>query len=206
MRSALVRRVLVAGAAAGALGAIALGGSAGAQDEERGARSFIRGLDGKVIGRLDLTPQRGGSVSVRIQARGLTPGYHGFHIHAVAACDPAARNPAGVVTPFASAGPHWNPDNVSHGDHRGDFPPLLVTRSGQTRAMFTTDRFRIPELLDMDGSAIIIHAARDNQANVPPRYQTGTPPATGPDAETRATGDSGGRVGCGAIRLAPRAR
>lgn len=206
MRNGLAGRVLVAGVAAGALAAVALVGTAGAQREERGARALIRGVDGKVLGRLALVPQRGGTVSVRIQARGLAPGYHGFHIHGVAACDPRARNPGGVLTPFASAGPHWNPDNVAHGDHPGDFPPLLVTRSGQARAAFTTDRFRIAELFDLDRSAIIIHAGRDNQANIPPRYLSGPPPARGPDAESRATGDSGARSGCGAITLAARPR
>lgn len=199
-------RAVYAVAAVAAVGAVAAAGTASAQREERGARAVIRGVDGKAIGRLTLRPQRGGALSVSVVVRGLSPGFHGFHIHAIAACDPAARNPAGALAPFTTAGPHWNPGNVPHGDHPGDFPTLLANRAGQARATFTTDRFRIPELLDMDGSAVIVHANRDNQANIPSRYQSGSPPAAGPDGETLATGDSGARVGCGAIRLTRRAK
>jgi len=35
-----------------------------------------------------------------VQVRGLKPGEHGFHIHAVGKCDPPA---------FTSAGAHFNP-------------------------------------------------------------------------------------------------
>ena len=53
------------------------------------------------------------------------------------------------------------------------------------------------ELIDGDGSALIIHAQPDNQGNIPSRYQSAT--GTGPDSATLATGDSGGRFGCGLV-------
>jgi superoxide dismutase, Cu-Zn family len=62
-----------------------------------------------------------------------------------------------------------------------------------------TDRFRLADLFDADGSAIIIHVGADNLANIPARYvqaATGTP---GPDAATLATGDAGGRFACGVV-------
>jgi Cu/Zn superoxide dismutase len=36
-------------------------------------------------------------------------------------------------------------------------------------------------------------------ATIPDRYSTGVPPIAGPDATTKATGDSGGRIACGII-------
>ena len=59
------------------------------------------------------------------------------------------------------------------------------------------ERMALDELLAGDGSAVVVHAGPDNFANIPNRYQAGGTP--GPDAETRATGDSGARVACGVL-------
>jgi Cu-Zn family superoxide dismutase len=85
-----------------------------------------------------------------------------------------------------------------HGDHAGDMPPLLVTADGDAWATFVTDRFTLDELRDADGSAVMVHAGRDNLANIPPeRYSAAGVP--GPDATTLMTGDAGARVACGVI-------
>jgi len=83
-------------------------------------------------------------------------------------------------------------------------PPLFVTADGEAQLSFVTDSFRIGELVAGDGSAVMIHAGRDNLANIPGRYHSHVPDASsttfGPDAETLKTGDSGSRVACGAVR------
>jgi len=194
-KTALILAVVMGTAFAGLMAA-----TAGAQREPppRGTSTFeLRGANGATVGVMVLMPQRRG-VFVSIGARGLTPGYHGFHIHAIGRCDRAAVDATGQPAPFTSAGPHFNPDRVSHGQHRGDFPPLLVGRTGTARAAFETDRFTIRQLLDADGSAAIIHANPDNEANIPDRYVG--PDGPGPDFATRETGDSGARVACGVVR------
>jgi superoxide dismutase, Cu-Zn family len=135
----------------------------------------------------------GGKTKITVRASDLPPGYHGIHIHTKGVCDPNAKDPA-TGSPFFSAGPHFDLDHRSHPAHTGDLPDLLVTGDGRGVAEVTTDRFRPDQLLDADGSAVIIHAAPDNQANIPNRYTK-----SGPDAETRKTGDSGARIACGVI-------
>ncbi len=174
--------------------------TAGAQREPvpKGSSSFgLVGANGAAVGTMTLTPQ---SRTVRVAAnvRGISPGYHGFHVHAIGRCDRAAVDAAGQPAPFATAGPHFNPDMVSHGQHRGDFPPLLVTRAGTASATIATDRFTIAQLLDADGAAVIIHANPDNHSNIPGRYVG--PEGPGPDAVTRETGDSGDRIACGVVK------
>jgi Cu-Zn family superoxide dismutase len=123
------------------------------------------------------------------------------HIHAVGICDPDA--PDG---PFTTAGPHYTAGaTTSHAHHAGDMPSLLATRGGFAFTDFATDRFRVRDLRDADGSAIIVHEGRDNVANIPPRYLSNLPGTVnrGPDATTLATGDSGNRAACGVIE--PRA-
>jgi superoxide dismutase, Cu-Zn family len=126
--------------------------------------------------------------------------FHGFHVHTTGKCDPESLDPA-TGSPFFSAGGHYNPTGEPHGDHAGDFPVLLVQADGHAEEEFDTDRFRLRQLFDRDGSAVIVHAGRDNYANIPDRYtSTAQPGNPGPDDTTEATGDAGARFACGVVR------
>ncbi len=116
--------------------------------------------------------------------------FHGFHIHTTGVCDPLPSGPTNV--PFGSAGGHWNPTAANHGAHKGDLPSALMTAEGETYAEFETDRFSVADLLDADGSAVILHAGADNFANIPIVYGEANP-------TTLATGDAGGRYACGVV-------
>ncbi len=163
---------------------------------------------GNFVGVVRLLPRRDGAVEVRTSVRRITPGgsFHGFHIHSVGRCDPASKDAAGNVVPFLSAGGHFNPGATNQGAHAGDLPVLLVLKNGSASSTSVTDRFRIRELFDNDGSAIVLHAARDNYAHVPPtaptgaeRYHSHTEDVFGPDSATNATGDAGARLACGVV-------
>ncbi|GAA3441764.1 superoxide dismutase family protein [Planomonospora venezuelensis] len=171
------------------------------------ARAEIRDVNGKAVGTLDLVEDQDGKPQLKVTVSGLPAGYHGFHIHSKGVCDPASTDPA-TGSPFFSAGEHFNLGPESHPGHSGDLPDLLVGKNGTGSATVVTDRFQIKQLLDADGSAVIVHAAADNKANIPGRYSrpsdTTDPDApttmtTGPDEQTLKTGDSGGRIACGVI-------
>lgn len=150
---------------------------------ERTAQASLYDSAGGPVGRAWLV-QKDGQARVHVEVRGLTAGFHGFHIHTTGQC----------VAPFTSAGGHFNPGGTSHGHHAGDLPLLYVNADGTGEARFTTDRFDVAGLFDADGSAIIIHAGPDNYANIPAdRYDPD------PDTATLATGDAGGRVACGVL-------
>src|SRR6185312_16974801 len=79
----------------------------------------------------------------------------------------------------------------------GDLTPLNVRKDGSGKVVATTDAFTADDLKGPEGSALIIHEGPDNFANIPQRYtHDGVP---GPDAETLATGDAGGRVACAVL-------
>ncbi|RYP82213.1 superoxide dismutase family protein [Nocardioides guangzhouensis] len=190
--------VLALGGALAATGAAGGAGGAGGtgHDSHHGhhkgvERVVLQGVDGKDIGWITLR-QSHDLVTVRGWVRGLTPGFHGFHIHEVGVCD--AKAPAG---PFATAGGHYQGGHANHGDHAGDLPSLLVTDEGRASTQFVTDRFTLADLRDADGSAVMVHGGRDNFANIPPRYLSGGVP--GPDMATLMTGDAGARAACGVI-------
>ena len=142
---------------------------------------------GAVVGHVELVDE-GGRTRVRAEVSGLAPGFHGFHVHEGSEC----------AGDFTSAGGHLNPTASGHGAHVGDMPVLHADRDGRARASFVTDHFTVDDVV---GRTVMVHAGRDNLANIPERYRSsaeGAPPA-GPDAMTLATGDSGGRVACGAV-------
>ena len=165
------------------------------------AVAVLRDTEGRRVGYV--TVQLGRTSTVTVWARRTTPGFHGWHFHAAGVCDPATVDPAGAPSPFLSAGGHLNPTSAPHGDHAADTPPLLVNADGTAYLSFRTDRLSRRDLLDADGSAVIVHAGSDNLRNIPARYTSpGNPP--GPDPTTLATGDAGPRFACGVVRRTPR--
>jgi Cu-Zn family superoxide dismutase len=168
------------------------------------ARATLVDASGAKVGkvRFESDGAGAGALVVRVSVRGLTPGFHGFHVHETGACG----------APFAGAGGHYNPTAQMHGAHAGDMPPLLVGSDGRATARFTTSSLTLDGLVDAagDGSAVIVHAGSDNLANIPSSYHSHLPDATsttfGPDGSTKATGDAGARVACGVVRGAKASR
>jgi Cu-Zn family superoxide dismutase len=135
---------------------------------------------GERVGTAVLT-ETAGKVRVVVEVRGLTPGPHGIHIHAVGKCEPPA---------FTSAGGHYNPLGARHGlesaqgAHAGDLPNLVADATGRARYDVTTTLVTVSDglvsIVDGDGSALVIHEREDDQ-------------------KTDPTGNSGGRVACGVL-------
>jgi Cu-Zn family superoxide dismutase len=190
------KRSIRALAAAAALVGVALSAGIGVALATRGddgwgrrAVATLNDATGQRVG-VAFLKEKHGEVSVKAAVWDLPAGFHGFHVHAVGEC----------VPPFTSAMGHYNPTGAAHGDHAGDLPSLLVNSDGTAELGFTTDRFSVRDLLDADGSALMVHAGRDNFANIPDRYHSHTENTFGPDSETLATGDAGLRAACGVVR------
>jgi superoxide dismutase, Cu-Zn family len=144
------------------------------------ATAELKDKDGKVVGHAMLR-EEADDVLIRVDTKGLTPGLHGVHVHAVGKCEGPA---------FASAGGHFNPGNKKHGlkssdgPHAGDLPNMLVAKDGAGRFEALTDAITLRagslSVFDADGSAIVVHAGADDNATDP-------------------AGNSGDRVACGLI-------
>jgi superoxide dismutase, Cu-Zn family len=198
-----VMRSIKAVTGAAALAAVALATGIGAalasgdDDDERSGRRAAAALHdatGKRVG-VAFFRERDGEVAVTAAVWGLAPGFHGYHVHTTGVCDPPS---------FTSAGGHFSLPGQTHGDHAGDLPSLLVNDDGTGQLHFATDRFTLDNLFDADGSALMVHAGRDNYANIPDRYHSHTYDTFGPDTDTLATGDAGARAACGVIERSSR--
>ena len=168
---------------------------AGADDDDDGIEVTLVDAANNELGTAWVEDDDGG-VQIELAAGDLPPGFHGFHLHTVGECAPDSADPTdpAKVGDFLSAGGHVGADMSDHGAHPGDLPSLLVDSSGSVDVTVRTDAVTLEELLDDDGTALMIHADRDNFAHIPERYA----PA-GPDEQTLKTGDSGDRIACGVL-------
>ena len=124
-------------------------------------------------------------VLVRIEAGGLTPGWHGAHFHEKGDCSDAAFKLSGGHVHGAAPVVHGllNPQATDS----GDLPNLYVGADGTVKAEFFTTLVALspggasPALLDADGAALVIHANAD-------------------DYRTQPIGGAGDRVACAVIR------
>jgi len=149
------------------------------------AYATISNAAGEKRGTAELWQDLDKIVHVEVQVTGMPPGSHGIHFHQTGQCD------GSTATAFSSAGGHFNPLGRQHGldnpagPHAGDAPNFTVNADGTGRASFTTDRVSLTEgstsLFDDDGSAIVIHAAADDQTSQP-------------------AGNAGARIACGVVK------
>src|SRR3954469_18339430 len=105
------------------------------------AVALLQDAGGKDTGAVAFAEEANGKVRVAVAATGLSPGFHGIHVHNVGKCE---------APTFATAGTHFLADSQTHGSHAGDLPPLFATADGVGFALFTTDRFKVADLFDAD--------------------------------------------------------
>jgi superoxide dismutase, Cu-Zn family len=174
--------------------------STSAAPSEQTIKADLKSADGRSVANATIDFTGGfATVTVETVAAGiLAPGSHGMHIHSVGKCEASSVAPTGGASgDFNSAGGHLQVGARTEHPASGDLTPLNVRSDGSGKVVATTDAFTQDDLKGPEGSALIIHQGPDNFANIPQRYtRDGVP---GPDAETLATGDSGGRVACAVL-------
>ena len=138
----------------------------GAEGNEIGTGNLIGGPNGLLI-RVEIAPG------------GLTPGWHGLHLHAVGDCSD--------VGTFKLSGGHVGKVEGGHGllnpkgPEGGDIPNIWAAADGSAGYEAFTTLTKMSDLQDEDGSALLIHEGED-------------------DAMTQPIGGAGARVACGVIK------
>ena len=133
---------------------------------------------GQVVGKVTLVEAPKG-VLLKVEAKGLAPGWHGLHFHEKADCSKADFTSAGGHT-------HGGGERV-HGllnpkaNETGDLPNLYVAADGTGQAEVFSSLTTLSALKDADGSAVLIHAGAD-------------------DHQTQPIGGAGARVACAEIK------
>ncbi|TVP80946.1 MAG: hypothetical protein EA344_13330 [Alkalicoccus sp.] len=161
----------------------------GAGEGNGQASAEMENTEGESVGTVSFYEEED-VVRVEADIENVDTGYHGFHLHDEAVCEPEED--------FTTAEGHYNPDDSDHAEHPGDMPPLLVNEDGTASLSFTTDRFTVEELLEEE-VAVMIHEDPDNFGHIPDRYVSEESGEPGPDEETLDTGDAGDRYACGVV-------
>jgi superoxide dismutase, Cu-Zn family len=124
--------------------------------------------------------RKAGGVEVVATIEGLTPGTHGFHVHEVGDCS---------APDASSAKGHFNPQGQPHGArdasqrHEGDLGNVEADATGKAQAKLVDSKLSLDGPGSIVGKAVIVHEKRD-------------------DFTTQPTGDAGGRVACGVVKVA----
>ncbi|HYP13674.1 MAG TPA: superoxide dismutase family protein [Bryobacteraceae bacterium] len=140
----------------------------------------MKNAKGETLGSVTLRETAAG-VELSGNLKGLPPGKHGLHFHQVGKCE---------APEFTTAGPHYNPDKKSHGQHnpagphKGDLGNITVGTNGnvslKTVGKGVTLKAGPASLLQTGGTSLMIHATED-------------------DEKTDPSGNSGARIACGVI-------
>jgi Cu/Zn superoxide dismutase len=159
------------------LAAAAVAASGAAQAETLTAD--LKNGEGQTIGTVTLTEAPKG-VLMRVEAKGLTPGWHGLHFHEKADCSKADFTSAGAHTRHGDA-------KAVHGllnpeaNETGDLPNIHAGADGSAAAEVFTALTTLAALRDADGSAVLVHANAD-------------------DHKTQPIGGAGARVACAVVK------
>lgn len=139
---------------------------------------------GNAVGTALVTEESVGGVRFHLTLNKLPSGFHGVHVHEKGDC---------TKPDFKSAGKHFNPDGKQHGAenpngfHAGDLGNIEVGSEGTADVEVIAPQLTLKatdhSLIRSGGTAIIIHAGRDDQKSDP-------------------SGNSGNPIACGVIEKA----
>lgn len=122
-----------------------------------------------------------GTIDLMVELSGVTPGQHAVHIHEKGDCS---------ALDGTSAGGHWNPLNVSHGNrfadeefHKGDIGNITIGNDSTGTLSMEIEGWTIggDSTSNILNKAVIVHAGPD-------------------DFTSQPSGAAGPRIGCGAIK------
>lgn len=114
---------------------------------------------------------------ISVEASGLEPGLHGFHIHETGDCSGDEAS---------NAGEHFNPENNQHGDadnassHAGDLGNIRVADDGTVQHRVFSKVLTFTGETSVVGKAVVIHQQAD-------------------DLQSQPSGNAGKRVACGVV-------
>ena len=134
------------------------------------------------------------AVEIIVNVKGLTHGFHGFHIHE-----------AGDLTQSCkTACAHFNPYNKNHGDpkdkdrHVGDLGNIYANEKGIVKQKIYDTKIKLSGKNSIIGRCVVIHEKPDDFGRGGLDFQ-GNIIDKAVHKESLKTGNAGARIACGVI-------
>ncbi|XP_024358183.1 superoxide dismutase [Cu-Zn] 1 [Physcomitrium patens] len=137
-----------------------------------------------VSGVISFVDEGSGYTTVEGEIKGLNPGKHGFHVHAL----------GDTTNGCMSTGPHFNPKGFEHGApedevrHAGDLGNVIAGDDGVAKVSLKDFQIPLTGADSIIGRAVVVHADPDDLGK-------------GGHELSKSTGNAGGRIACGIIGL-----
>ncbi|MBL8555551.1 MAG: superoxide dismutase family protein [Phenylobacterium sp.] len=138
----------------------------------------LKNSQGQTVGAVVLTAAPKG-VLMKVEAKGLSAGWHGLHFHEKADCSKSDFTSAGAHVHGTAAAVHGLLNPAAN--DLGDLPNIHAGTDGAASAEVFTTLVTLDKLRDADGSAVVIHANPDDHMAQP-------------------IGGAGPRVACAAVK------
>ncbi|MEM9938078.1 MAG: superoxide dismutase family protein [Pseudomonadota bacterium] len=126
----------------------------------------VIGMEGNTIGAVNLLEGPHGVImEVTLEPGSLTPGWHGLHLHQVGDCSDIGE--------FKRSGGHMGIIPGGHGlmnpvgPESGDVPNIWAAADGSAGYETFSPLFTFEDVADEDGTAMVIHANRDDHITQP---------------------------------------
>ncbi|OIV90068.1 hypothetical protein TanjilG_01522 [Lupinus angustifolius] len=156
--------------------------------------------DNNVRGSLQFLQHPNGTTHVSGSIKGLSPGLHGFHIHAL----------GDTTNGCNSTGPHFNPLKKDHGAptddtrHAGDLGNIVAGPDGVAEISIRDEQIPLSGVHSILGRAVVVHADPDDLGR-DQRFRNNRKDVMkfekmaflGGHELSKATGNAGARVACG---------
>ncbi|KAM0949596.1 putative superoxide dismutase [Dioscorea sansibarensis] len=139
-----------------------------------------------VEGVVTLIQEDDGPTTVKVRVTGLTPGFHGFHLHEF----------GDTTNGCISTGAHFNPNNLTHGApedqirHAGDLGNIVANSDGVAEATIVDNQIPLSGPNAVIGRALVVHELEDDLGK-------------GGHELSLTTGNAGGRLACGVVGITP---
>ena len=151
---------------------------ASAADAAKSVKAELKNAAGGSVGQVTVTEAPNG-VLLRIEAKGLPPGWHGLHFHDKGDCSKSDFTSAGGHVHMATPATHGLLNSAAN--DLGDLPNIHADDGGAATAELFSALVTLKMLRDADGSAVVVHANPD-------------------DYMTQPIGGAGPRVACAVIK------
>ena len=149
-----------------------------------------------IKGVIEFTELANKNIRVNVNISGLTPGYHGFHIHQTGDLRQGCKSLCSHFNPFGTS--HGNPHSGREHRHVGDLGNIFADLDGIVSETFIDEHIKLRGKCNIVGRSVVVHEDEDD-LGLGGVDESGHIYDHKLHQESLKTGNAGSRIACGVI-------